>query len=111
MPAYKDAKKKSWPAKCAACGWKNPKARTRSWRFWKTPKQAQFAMSDIRVKICGLGAAEDVDACVEAGAAYVGLVFFPKSPRHLSNQAAKALAVQVPLCSCMGVNRRNVSRK
>lgn len=54
-------------------------------------------MSDIRVKICGLGAAEDVDACVEAGAAYVGLVFFPKSPRHLSNQAAKALAVQVPL--------------
>jgi len=54
-------------------------------------------MSDIRVKICGLRAAQDVNACVEAGAAYVGLVFFPKSPRHLSNQAAKVLAVQVPL--------------
>jgi len=54
-------------------------------------------MSDIRVKICGLRAAEDVAASVEARAAYVGLVFFPKSPRNLSNEAAKALAVRVPL--------------
>lgn len=53
-------------------------------------------MSDIRVKICGLGAASDVAACAAAGAAYVGFVFFPKSPRHLSVPAAKALALQVP---------------
>jgi len=53
-------------------------------------------MSDIRVKICGLRTAKDVMACAAAGAAYVGFVFFPKSPRHLSLDAAHALAVDVP---------------
>ncbi len=53
-------------------------------------------MSDIRVKICGLGTAVDVAACVDAGAAYVGFVFFPKSPRHLTLGAAKAMAMEVP---------------
>lgn len=49
-----------------------------------------------RVKICGLGCSEDVAASVAAGAAYVGLVFFPKSPRHLEVSAARALALEVP---------------
>lgn len=53
-------------------------------------------MSDIRVKICGLGSAADVAACVDAGAAYVGFVFFPKSPRHLTLDAARRMAVEVP---------------
>ncbi|MEM9432382.1 MAG: phosphoribosylanthranilate isomerase [Pseudomonadota bacterium] len=53
-------------------------------------------MSDIRVKICGLGRTEDVAACVAAGASYVGFVFFEKSPRHLSHAAARALAMEVP---------------
>lgn len=52
-------------------------------------------MSDIAVKICGLGAAQDVVACAEAGARYVGLVFFPKSPRNLSLAEARALALDV----------------
>ncbi|SHF56500.1 phosphoribosylanthranilate isomerase [Litoreibacter ascidiaceicola] len=50
-----------------------------------------------RVKICGLGRPADVVACVAAGAAYVGFVFFEKSPRHLSLEAAHALAMEVPL--------------
>ena len=50
-----------------------------------------------RVKICGLGRPADVVACVNAGAAYVGFVFFPKSPRHLALDAAKALALEVPV--------------
>ncbi len=54
-------------------------------------------MSDIRVKICGLGSAADVAACAQAGAAYVGFVFFPKSPRHLSLDAARAMALEVPM--------------
>ncbi|MDA8747127.1 phosphoribosylanthranilate isomerase [Litoreibacter sp.] len=54
-------------------------------------------MSDMRVKICGLGAASDVAACVAAGAAYVGFVFFPKSPRNLSLEAARVLAWDVPV--------------
>jgi phosphoribosylanthranilate isomerase len=51
---------------------------------------------DIRVKICGLTEARDVAAAVDAGAAYVGFVFFEKSPRHLDIAAARALALGVP---------------
>lgn len=50
----------------------------------------------VRVKICGLTRPADVSAAVAAGAAYVGFVFFPKSPRHLDIEAARALAVEVP---------------
>ncbi|VVT26078.1 N-(5'-phosphoribosyl)anthranilate isomerase [Roseovarius sp. EC-HK134] len=51
---------------------------------------------DIRVKICGLTAASDVSAAVEAGAAYVGFVFFEKSPRNVGLMQARALALGVP---------------
>lgn len=51
---------------------------------------------DISVKICGLTAPEHVRAAVEAGARYVGFVFFPKSPRHLEVAAAAELAHFVP---------------
>ncbi len=52
--------------------------------------------SDVRVKICGLSEAAHVEAAVSAGAAYVGFVFFPKSPRHLTLDAARLLAAGVP---------------
>lgn len=52
--------------------------------------------SDPRVKICGLTRPEDVAAAVSAGAAYLGFVFFPPSPRNLTPEAARALAVAVP---------------
>ncbi|AQS48388.1 N-(5'-phosphoribosyl)anthranilate isomerase [Thioclava nitratireducens] len=48
-----------------------------------------------RVKICGLRKAEDIAAAVEAGARYVGFVFFPKSPRHLEIAEARELAQEV----------------
>lgn len=51
---------------------------------------------DIRVKICGLTAAADVSAAVSAGAAYVGFVFFEKSPRNVGLTQARALALSVP---------------
>ncbi|SFC49979.1 phosphoribosylanthranilate isomerase [Tropicimonas isoalkanivorans] len=50
----------------------------------------------IRVKICGLTRPQDVQAVADAGAAYAGFVFFPKSPRHLEPEAARALALEVP---------------
>ena len=50
----------------------------------------------VRVKICGLTRPPDLSAALEAGANYVGLVFFPKSPRHLSLDVAASLAVAVP---------------
>lgn len=50
----------------------------------------------VRVKICGLKEPAHVAAAVEAGAAYVGFVFFPKSPRHLAIADAATLAAGVP---------------
>ncbi len=49
-----------------------------------------------KVKICGLREAGDVAAAVRGGAAYVGLVFYPPSPRAIGIDAARALAVGVP---------------
>ncbi len=57
-------------------------------------------MSGIRVKICGLTRSEDVRAAVGAGAAYVGFVFYEKSPRNLSHAQAAALAAEVPPGLC-----------
>lgn len=50
----------------------------------------------IRVKICGLGSAEDVRAAAGAGAKYVGLVFFPRSPRHVEPDRAREAALAAP---------------
>ncbi|MDE2135481.1 MAG: phosphoribosylanthranilate isomerase [Alphaproteobacteria bacterium] len=47
---------------------------------------------NVLVKVCGINSAEAADAAVRAGADLGGLVFHPKSPRHLSLDAARALA-------------------
>lgn len=52
------------------------------------------------VKICGLTEPETLRAAVEGGARYVGFVFFPKSPRYVSVDAARTLALQVPPSVC-----------
>jgi phosphoribosylanthranilate isomerase len=43
-------------------------------------------------KICGLSRPEDVAAALEGGAAYLGFIFFPKSPRNVTPEDAAALA-------------------
>lgn len=53
-------------------------------------------MPDIAVKICGLRSAEDVAAAVSAGARYLGFNFFARSPRSVTPNAARALALEVP---------------
>ncbi|MEZ5796870.1 MAG: phosphoribosylanthranilate isomerase [Paracoccaceae bacterium] len=57
-------------------------------------------MPDVRVKICGIRTAGDLRAVVAAGAAYVGLNFFPKSPRFLTLAEARALALAAPPGLC-----------
>jgi phosphoribosylanthranilate isomerase len=47
-----------------------------------------------KVKICGLSTAETMQAALDAGADFVGLVFYSKSPRNLSLAKAAALADQ-----------------
>ena len=52
---------------------------------------------NVRVKICGLRTADHVRAAADAGAAYVGFVFFPKSPRNVTVAEARDLAADVPV--------------
>ncbi|WP_417687303.1 phosphoribosylanthranilate isomerase [Roseibium sp.] len=49
-------------------------------------------MTDLIIKICGLTSEETMQAALDAGADMVGLVFFPKSPRHVSLSEACKLA-------------------
>ena len=51
----------------------------------------------VSVKICGLATVDDVRACADAGANYMGLVFFEKSPRNITIPAARELALAAPL--------------
>lgn len=48
------------------------------------------------VKICGLSTPEAVAAAIEGGADYIGFVFYPRSPRHVTPQQAAMLAKAVP---------------
>jgi phosphoribosylanthranilate isomerase len=45
-----------------------------------------------KVKICGINDAVAFDAAVEAGADWVGFVFFPPSPRYVTPEAAAVLS-------------------
>ncbi|MCH9764494.1 MAG: phosphoribosylanthranilate isomerase [Alphaproteobacteria bacterium] len=47
--------------------------------------------SQTLVKICGLSDLQSVEAAVGGGADYIGLVFFEKSPRHVSLATAARL--------------------
>lgn len=50
----------------------------------------------IAAKICGLSSEEGVAAAVSGGAAYIGFVFYPPSPRAVSPGRAGALCARVP---------------
>ncbi len=50
----------------------------------------------VFIKICGLTDPANAAACVTAGADIIGLVFYPRSPRHLDLPRACAVAGAVP---------------
>ena len=50
----------------------------------------------ICVKICGINTVIAMQAAIEAGASYVGLVFYPPSPRSVTISEAAILARIVP---------------
>jgi phosphoribosylanthranilate isomerase len=50
----------------------------------------------IEVKVCGLTDAAAVAAAADAGACYLGFVFYPPSPRSLTPEQAAPLAAAAP---------------
>jgi phosphoribosylanthranilate isomerase len=56
--------------------------------------------SDVNVKICGVTRPQDITAVVDAGARYIGLNFFPKSPRYVTPEKAAELAALTPEGIC-----------
>jgi phosphoribosylanthranilate isomerase len=68
-----------------------------------------------KVKICGLTTVEDAVRAVELGADYLGLNFYPPSPRCLDHPTARRIATAVDgRCPLVGVfahqSRREVDR-
>lgn len=51
---------------------------------------------NVKVKICGITSVADGLAAAEAGADMIGLMFYEKSPRHVTLQAAAEIARQLP---------------
>lgn len=49
-----------------------------------------------QVKICGLTAPDQVRAAADAGANYLGFVFFPRSPRAVDAGSAARLCADIP---------------
>ena len=49
-----------------------------------------------QVKICGLTRPLEAAHCAALGADAIGLVFFPKSPRHVTDDQARAVVAAVP---------------
>jgi phosphoribosylanthranilate isomerase len=52
--------------------------------------------TSVRVKICGLSEERSLTAAIDSGAAYVGFVFFRRSPRFVDANTAAALVAKVP---------------
>lgn len=51
---------------------------------------------NTKVKICGLSTPETITTAIEHGADFIGLVFYPPSPRHLELEVARYLANTIP---------------
>lgn len=50
----------------------------------------------VQVKICGITTPEDAVMCLKHGADALGLVFYPKSPRFVTDQKARAVVDALP---------------
>lgn len=49
-----------------------------------------------QVKICGITRAEEALGCIALGANAIGCVFYPKSPRHVTDEQAKKICMALP---------------
>lgn len=54
------------------------------------------APNQVQVKVCGLTREDEASACAEAGAGAIGLVFYERSPRFVSDPQAKLICSVLP---------------
>ena len=59
----------------------------------------------VDVKICGISSPADYQACQAAGARWVGMVYYPGSPRHLDIAELASLADQIETLPSAGPQR------
>ena len=69
----------------------------------------------VQAKICGLNSLNSITAAVEGGADYIGLVFYPPSPRSVTIHQAKELTAGVPervtkVGLFVNINNKNLSQ-
>src|SRR5688572_16818055 len=50
----------------------------------------------IRFKVCGLTSLIDAEFADRCGADYLGFIFYPKSPRHITLAQYRAMAPRLP---------------
>src|SRR5262245_673604 len=68
---------------------------TLSWSMGSDPRGLTPVVAmTTTVKICGLRTEAALEAAIAGGADYVGLVFFPPSPRDIAPEAARPLAAK-----------------
>lgn len=72
-----------------------------------TPRHAPD--HSVAVKICGIGSTDDYDVCRDVGAAFVGMVFYPRSPRHLEFDSARTIAKHAEQTSQPGAGPARVA--
>lgn len=53
-------------------------------------------VAGIRIKVCGLTSLVDAEFADHSGVDYLGFNFYPKSPRHITLQAYRAMAPRLP---------------
>ena len=58
----------------------------------------------FRIKICGVTTVDDACAAVQSGAEMIGINFYADSPRYVSPEQARAIAVEVPQTTGVFVN-------
>lgn len=62
------------------------------------------ALSPVRLKICGITRPEDGSLAAELGADALGLVFYPQSPRYVTeSRAREVVAVLPPFVNVVGL--------
>jgi phosphoribosylanthranilate isomerase len=61
-------------------------------------------MNPVRIKICGITRVEDALSAADVGADAIGLVFYERSPRHVTvEQAATIVAALPPFVTTVGL--------